>query len=328
MNSKLDYEHDYHQRRRRRRQKRAVRRLFVLVSAVVVIMLVALLITNIVQRAGGGPSNPQVQPGADYVPYVPAVKDPTELPEVDNSAWNTPSAVERTIHTDGIQAPNSHMLALPENGQVEMSYFDDAVFVGDSLTQGFPLYKRIPNARYCAYKGISIQQIYNGSIQKNHDGTQEVPMDALASYKPAKVYIQLGANAMVAMDDDIILAYYTEMLDAMKERLGPDVAIYVQSLTPVRPDNSPGFDMDRIKNLNHLLAKLACEEDVYFIDLFEALQGSDGWLRDDFAGGDGYHLHPIAYTSWTEYLATHTAYDPDYPYVEKPAHYRQPDPVA
>lgn len=326
MNDNWEPQPDYHQRRRRRQMKRSMRRLFVLVIAVVVILVFAWIVTGLVSRASGGSGGAGVEPGAAHA--QPVGEDPVpDAPAVDNTAWNKAGPVEQTINDMELVSPNYHMIALPANGRVDMSHFDSVVFIGDSLTQGFEIYKQgIPNAKYCAYKGISIKQIYDGSTQTTRDGRQEVPMEALVSYAPQNVYIQLGANAMVQMDDESILAYYREMLQQIRANLGEDVDIYVQSLTPVRPDNTPGFDMNRINALNDLLARLTYEEGVYFLDLMEALVAEDGYLRDDFGGSDGYHLTPSGYGAWVDYLVTHTVYDAANPYLEGSEYYRQADP--
>lgn len=328
MDDNRDFEQDYHQRRRRRQTKRAMRRVFVLVIAVVVILVVAWVVTSIVSRTNNGVAGAAVVPGAAYAQGD--TNDPVpDPPAVDNTAWNKVGPVEQSINNMELIAPDAHMIALPENGRVDMSYFDSVVFIGDSLTQGFQIYKQgIPNAKYCAYKGISIKQIYDGSEQTTQDGRKEVPLQALASYAPKNIYIQLGANAMVHMDDESIIAYYREMLGAIRGTLGDGVGIYIQSLTPVRPDNTPGFDMNRIHSLNNLLAKLSYEEGTYFLDLTEPLIAPDGFLRDDFGAGDGYHLTPSGYGAWVDYLVTHTAYDPANPYLEGSDYYRQADPPA
>lgn len=326
-NNNWDFEQDYHQRRQRRRTKRAMRRLIVLVVAVVVILAFAWAITSIISRASGGGAN-TVVPGAAHAQAGGDASEST-LPAVDNTAWNKAGPVEQTINNMELVTPDFHMIALAENGRVDMIYFDSVTFVGDSLTQGFQIYSQgIPNAQYCAYKGISIKQIYDGSTQTATNGNKEVPMEALVSHNPKNVYIQLGANAMVSLDDESIIAYYREMLDHLRGNLGEGVGLYVQSLTPIRPDNRPGFDMGRINALNDLLAKLCYETDVYFLDLTEALQGEDGFLREDFGAADGYHLTPSGYAAWVDYLVTHTAYSPDNPYIEGSDYYRQADKPA
>jgi len=205
-----------------------------------------------------------------------------------------------------------------------MRYFDTVTFVGDSITQGMYLWG-VSNAHYCAYKSIGPKGIYDGSIWSNVTGAQEVPLEALVASQPDNVYVLLGANAMVAYsDNDILVAYFAEMIDAMQANLLEGVDIYLQSITPVRQGIDPRFSMDRIHTLNDMLAKMAWEKGIYFVDLTEALAGEDGWLREEYgSSNDGYHLTSAGVKAWVEYLVTHTAYDPKTPYLEGSHYYSQ-----
>lgn len=305
----------YTKKRKRRRMKKALRRAAVLLAAVIVMLGLAWVVTGIIQKSGTSPSGNPISTPASTDDMQPVVSIPGgangTVPITDNTAWNVAQPLQPMGSVQPVVEPDRRMLALPENGRVDMSYFDTTVFVGDSLTQGLQIYSQgIPNAKYCAYKGISPRQIYDGSLQTSTNGTKEVPMDALVAYQPDNVYVLLGTNAMVGMADEPLLAYYSEMLDTMRARLLPGVSIYVQSITPVLQGVDARFDFDRINYLNDQLAKLAFEKGMYFIDLHEALAGDDGWLRTDYgASRDGYHLNPTGYTAWVEYLVTHTAFN-------------------
>lgn len=305
---------------KKRRLKKSARRLLVLLVAVVFMLSISWVITGIIQNMpshqaaqepapapGTGIASGSEEPTPTAAPQTPLA----DMPAVDKTSWNFVGPVQQDAEAMTMVEPDRRMISLPENGRVDMAYFDTSVFVGDSITQGLQIYTSgIPNAKYCAYKGASPKAIYDGSIVTRTDGTQEVPMEALAGYQPDNVYILLGTNAMVAMDDEALLAYYSEMLDVMKATLLPGVNFYIQSITPVLQGVDGRFDMDRIRNLNDQLAKMAWEKGVYFLDLHEALAGDDGWLRSDYgATKDGYHLTPSGYSAWVEYLVTHTAYN-------------------
>lgn len=313
---------DYNERRKKRRIKKLIRQ----AARVLVVGVVAAAgIWAVVTFAGGKGKN---APAANQQAQNTAGAASTVPEKLDLSGWNKETAVEKTINTFPITAPDYRMIALPENGRVDMSYFDTATFVGDSITQGLELYKDqgIPNAHYCAYKSIGPKQIYDGSIQIRADKTQEIPLDALVASAPQKVYILLGANAMVVMDDASLLQYYREMLVQIRAALPPDVEYYIQSITPVRPDTSTSLNQDRIYLLNHALAQMALEEGIHFVDLNECLAGDDGYLREEFASGDGLHLNPTGYAAWVEYLTTHTVYKQGNPYIEGAGYYLPPAP--
>lgn len=315
------------QARRKRRAQNRVRRMLVLAISVGALFLISLGITQLMQPRAEAPVASTAQPvsTAGGAPSVPTQNMDTGP---DSAEWNFTGPVQQDPAAMTLTAPDYRMIALPENGRVDIRYFDTATFVGDSITTGLEIYPSVglPNATYCAYKGVGPKAIYDGSVCKKPDGTTEIPMDALVASQPDNVYILMGANAMVSTKDDLIIEYYTEMLRQIRANLLPEVGIYVQAITPVRPDNASGFTMERIHELNNRLAKLAYEEGVYFLDLNEPLAGDDGFLREEFAGSDGLHLSPSGYAAWVEYMVTHTAYHPRNPYLEGSPYYTTPPP--
>ena len=213
----------------------------------------------------------------------------------------------------GETAMDFRLAALPASAAVDKSYFDQASFLGDSLTQGFQIYDTgLPNAHYCAYKGVGPNAVVNGTTCKRLDGEQEVPMDALRAQQPKVLYVLLGTNVL-GRDTDYssFLTYYTLLLDMLSQEL-PDTVIYVQSVTPVRPEvsqeeNHAGLNRDRLCQINNELAAVALEKNCYFLNLWEALADENGDLKAEYAQPDGYHLKPEGYAAWVDYLSTHVA---------------------
>lgn len=240
-----------------------------------------------------------------------------------STEWRTLSYTRQTSLTvqkltDGITTAMDFRLAsMPETqtAPVDLSYFDTAVFLGDSLTQGLQIYDTgLPNAHYCAYRGVGPSAVVNGTTCTRVDGVQEVPLDAMVSYAPESVYILLGTNVLTQDTDyTSFLNYYSLMLDRIRQLL-PDADIYVQSITPVRPEVSAdakhaGMYAERFIRVNNDLAALAVEKGCYFLDLWEVLADENGDLKAEYAQPDGYHLLPAGYTAWVEYLRTHVAHN-------------------
>lgn len=240
-----------------------------------------------------------------------------------STEWRTLSYTRQTSLTvqkltDGITTAMDFRLAsMPETqtAPVDLSYFDTAVFLGDSLTQGLQIYDTgLPNAHYCAYRGVGPSAVVNDTTCTRVDGVQEVPLDAMVSYAPESVYILLGTNVLTQDTDyTSFLNYYSLMLDRIRNLL-PDADIYVQSITPVRPEVSAdakhaGMYAERFIRVNNDLAALAVEKGCYFLDLWEVLADENGDLKAEYAQPDGYHLLPAGYTAWVEYLRTHVAHN-------------------
>lgn len=241
----------------------------------------------------------------------------TILQEVtQDDTWNTVSyAVARPLTVQALAGSTAtaldfRMAAVPQSTAVEKSWFNDVSFVGDSLTQGMQLYDTgLPNAHFCAYKGVGPNAVVNNTTCRRADGEKEIPMEALASQQPRALYVLLGTNVLTADNDySSFLTYYRLMLDMISQAL-PNTKIYVQSITPVRPEvsqKSPGLYKQRLCEINDALSAIALEKGCTFLNLWEALADENGDLIAEYAQPDGYHLLPAGYDAWVEYLCTHT----------------------
>ena len=197
------------------------------------------------------------------------------------------------------------LAAQPASEAVDRSWFADVSFLGDSLTQGMQMYSTgLPSSHFCAYKGVGPNTIVNGSTCKRADGQTEIPMDVLAARQPRALYILLGTNVLNRDGDySNFLTYYRLMLDMISQSL-PNTTLYVQSITPVRPEvrqSHPGLYKERLCEINDAL-----EKGCVFLNLWEALADENGDLRAEYAQPDGYHIKPDGYSVWVEYLAKHT----------------------
>lgn len=209
------------------------------------------------------------------------------------------------------------VIAQPENGRVDMKYFDDALFIGDSLTRGFEEYASgIPGAHYAAYIGAGPRQFMEGLVQ-NRAGEQVAAIDEILAAAPKKVYILLGTNALPTLTDDAFLKYYNDLLDFLAPQLPADTVYYIQSIPPATAEKMEGdenFSQERVQAINKRLAQMAYARGYAFLDLYGALADDTGTLRADIASGD-IHLNNAGYSLWREFLITHTVYRRDNPYL-------------
>ena len=294
---------DYQEYRRRILHRRW-RRMFI--TAALLILLVLLAAVGVLWKRLHREPAPNTAQG------------PTILQqELTGSEWNTISytpARRLSVQTldNGMTAMDFRLAAQPASPAVERSSFSDVSFLGDSLTQGMQLYDTgLPNAHFCAYKGVGPNAVVNNTTCRRADGEKEVPMEALASQQPRALYILLGTNVLTADSDyTSFLTYYRLMLDMLSQTL-PNAKIYVQSITPVRPEvcqksGHEGLNRDRLCQINNELAAIALEKNCYFLNLWEVLADENGDLNESYAQPDGYHLRPAGYAAWTDYLCSHT----------------------
>lgn len=232
--------------------------------------------------------------------------------------WGDVGPTRQTENYTYTAAPETPS-AVPEFGKVDLSWFDDAAFLGDSLTVGYTEYSiDVGDALVCAYEGASPNDIVNRTTMTSDVRGEEIPLDVLAQAQPKKLYVLLGANSLAysTTNDEGFLNYYGRMLDDLIAAL-PDTTIYVQSVLPVQAEaqaDMPGLSPDRVSTINASLSAMAAEKGCLYLALNEALVDENGYLRSDYAQPDGLHLSGTGYSAWVDYLCTHVPYDKDNPY--------------
>lgn len=195
---------------------------------------------------------------------------------------------------------------VPVSDPVDNSYFDDAVFIGDSRTEGLILNCGLSNTTSYAYKGLMVDTVFTKPVI-NKNGQKVSVMEALRSTSFSKVYIMLGINETGWVYSQVFQNKYGEMIDGIRE-IDPEAEIYIQEIMPVSSKVSSTHNYitnSKIKEYNGLLRELAEEKQVYYIDTGSAVASADGSLPND-AANDGIHLVKDYCKKWLDHLKTHT----------------------
>lgn len=185
------------------------------------------------------------------------------------------------------------------------SWFDDALFIGDSRTEALRNYGGLGDATYYAVKGLMVNTVYTRREISVH-GTKKTVMQAAASRKYGKIYIMLGVNELGWSSMQTFVSDYKTMVRDLKKDQ-PEARIYLQSILPVTAKKSADskiYNNDKIASYNSAIRKIAKGENVTFLNIAEAVS-SGGVLPDD-ASGDGVHLNSAYCAKWCDYLKTHT----------------------
>ena len=321
--------HEYHSTHGRRRRSKAGTGLR-LAGVIAAILLLSLAITAILETGEKQSEAVQQSPAAGTAANILAplpmqgAADSTTDSAVsggENAAADGTPAVtleqfgpaRQTAGAYSVKAYDSSVIRQPASGQVDLSYFSDAAFLGDSLTVGFSDYKiNLGGALICGYTGVGPDAIVNRSAVKSSTRGEEIALDVLAAAQPKKLYILLGTNTLTTLGAaDRFLAYYGQMLDQLRQAL-PGCVIYVQSIPPVRPQaaaEKPGLASDVLRSVNEQLAKLAADKGCVYLDLWETFADENGNLKEMLAAPDGVHFSAgNGYGAWVTYLRNHAKY--------------------
>ena len=262
------------------------RRLPVILAAVVV---AAVLVTVPVL-------NRSLAEGADPVPTATVSPSPTPEP--------TPTPTPAV----GFCQP------VPQGVWVGMDYFSDALFIGDSRTQGLRLYSGVKGATFYDYTGLSIFGVNNPGLV-TVDGQSYSIVEALQKGPQfGKVYIAFGMNELGYYNTENYLATFGKFLDQVKEAQ-PNAVVYLQNLAPVDEAKCAKYGQAscitnaRVAVFNELFAQLAREHRVCLVDVYSALSDENDGLPSE-ATSDGIHFQRPWYETWLACLMSHTV-DPE-----------------
>ena len=199
--------------------------------------------------------------------------------------------------------------AAPEGPEVEDSWFADAVFIGDSRTDGLRLYSGISSGDFLSYKGLTVFKVAEQACIVTDHGTVTV-LEALADKQYAKVYLMLGINELGYPSVDTFYNAYSELIDSVRE-IQPNAVVYIQTIPAVNQDVGREHDMasyitnSRIVEFNQALSRLAAEKETVLVNVAECLVDENGQLPADLTS-DGVHMKRAGYETWYAYLRTHT----------------------
>lgn len=210
------------------------------------------------------------------------------------------------------EAPQRPDFSLPyqvaASGAVDDSYFDDAMFVGDSITSGISLYSVMSGATVVASTGINPTTILTKPAIRDQEGELHTILETMSAYAPAKIYIMLGANGVGWLSQEQFLSYYGGFVDAVAAQ-HPKAQIFIQSILPVTMEKSLSengiYANEKVDRYNRALMEYSKKKGLPFVNVAEALKGADGALPAD-ASSDGMHFGPSYYEKWFDYLRSHT----------------------
>lgn len=178
--------------------------------------------------------------------------------------------------------------------QSDPSYFDDALFIGDSRTVGIRDYGTLKNATYFCDVGLAASKLDRDSIASIVGGKTF-----------GKIYIMLGINE-VGNDFEFTVSKFRTVIDAVRE-LQPDATIYLlANLHVTSAAQQAGITNERIDYLNSRISEFADYEKIFYLDINPVFDDGNGNLRPDCTG-DGIHVYASYYKTWCEWFGMYTA---------------------
>ncbi|MGN8889612.1 GDSL-type esterase/lipase family protein [Dysosmobacter sp. HCP28S3_G4] len=269
------------------------------------LLMVCLLLTPTVSAGASGEreAEPQAAPVSvsAEIPAFPTQKSAPEAAELP------PEALPQVRAAEPEQPEESSSASEPDipDAPVEDSYFEDAVFLGDSRTEGFHLYSGLETGQYLFATGATVESVFSKATQETEQGKVSM-LDALDGLEFSKLYIMLGVNELGWPKTEQFHDQYAKLIDRVRES-HPDARIALQSILPISAKQEAKgsyVNNGRIAEFNAIIVQLAEEKDCTYLDVASAVTGEDGCLRAEETT-DGIHLNTKGCVRWLEYLKEH-----------------------
>ena len=206
--------------------------------------------------------------------------------------------------TAGLFAQNGDYYTFRE---VDDFYFSDAIFIGDSRTDGLYDYGGFKGkSTFLAKESISVYTMYDRKLDFHTPGAQDQSLtilEALMTRQYRKVYLSVGVNELGIPDTKEFYQRYREAVAVIRQ-LQPDAIIYIEGImhvTESKAKSDGAFNNVNIVQRNTAIATLANGHDIFYIDMNSAVCDENGNLRTELTA-DGVHLKGSAYSLWHDFL--------------------------
>lgn len=249
---------------------------------------------------------PTPTPTPEPTPTPTPVPTPTPAPTPVPTPVPTPAPTPAPTQNPGPE-PTPVSTSVPDPTPTpapEFNYFADAVFIGDSRTQGLMYWGGL-TTNYITAKGMSILQIQSGeALATDKQGFVSV-YGALERTAYGKVYLSIGVNDFWR-SPETYGSVLRDVVDHIRQ-IRPNASIYLMTLAPVNEPigNNSGYSVRNatITAFNNEIKNTAAEKGVFCIDVYSHFVTQDGSLNAADTW-DGIHLNIVANQRLAEFLKT------------------------
>lgn len=218
----------------------------------------------------------------------------------ENSAQAAVSSVQSVpavSSEEPAQSSDISVIFQPPSGEFSKEFFQDDLFIGDSIFTGLYGYSYLDHRNVAAAVGYTA---YGAQVNDFDESFYKGSAVAYAkSMQPKRIIIMLGSNGLSPQTDfDDFENGYRGLLNTLKRDCS-DSKICVISVPPITADSSmadySGITNEIIDNANVRIKSLCGELGVTYYDLNSVLKDANGFFNEEYAEVDGMHFLGTTY---------------------------------
>ena len=198
------------------------------------------------------------------------------------------------------------VLEPPEVSDGPCRYFDDAVFVGDSVSLKLSYYAietgLLGDAQFLVRGSYSVGHALNGTMLMPWQGEEMELDDAIAATGAKKVFFMLGMNDIDLYGIKSTIANWDTLIARIREKV-PDMEVFIQSMTPVWTGGEKGgLNNTNVDKYNEKLAEFAEKRGFTFVDIAPYMKDSTNGLASAYCSDKYVHLTSAGADAWIKVL--------------------------
>ena len=197
-----------------------------------------------------------------------------------------------------------------------MSFYENSVFVGDSITRQLNSYMKtqrkkdsgyFAGVKFVAAQSLSLYRASRNSLAKSgvnltYQGTEMPLCRILEKMKPRRAMVLLGLNDYVGENIEQGV-HNAKRIVELNQRYSPETEIIFFSLTPVTKRFSGRKHYQQLwDEYNAALEKMCREEQGPFIDIATRLNDEEGFLYTQYSSDGRCHLNAKGLKLWVDAL--------------------------
>ncbi len=219
----------------------------------------------------------------------------TDTPHVINASETEPpqtfvtTVTETTVISEETETA-SETVPEPDIGDYSPAFFQNTLFIGDSISVGLINYEFLPPENVFAKAGITPSSVVSTNIDDVSVFSKAAGLD------PEYICIMLGTNSVAYVEGQEMSDELGKFIDMIADTC-PNAKIALASVPPVtrKHEEEKPEQLEAIVSYNKLVKELAEEKSVAYADTFSLLTDETGYLGSRYAEHDGLHLKIHAY---------------------------------
>lgn len=184
----------------------------------------------------------------------------------------------------------------------DKSFFENDLFIGDSISTGLYLYNKVGMENVAATVGFTPYKAYNDEIDLPN-GTTGTALSYAKSMQPTRIFIMLGSNGLASAS--AMESSYETLIDKLSTAC-PDTEIYCISVSPVTIDSTGaangGITNDMVIGFNTFIKTMCTDKGIRYLDFYSEIIDENGYFMEEYAEADGLHFKGITYDRMLNFI--------------------------